>query len=147
MLFRSRRPDPGLGEGMSLVAAPHHDGSALFVDRVDWRVGGVARVRLRVPTAAGLLRAAVRYTHDGEQGYVPLEREDEQSGVTAPQDNSTLSWWSGTLPLTNPVVSYRFALSMAGGETAWLNATGMHRHDTPDADDFVARCEIGRAHV
>ena len=127
---------------MNLVAAPHHDGSALFVDRVDWRVGGVARVRLRVPNSAGLQHAAVRYTHDGEQGYQSLARDDEQSSGTATPGNSALSWWSATLPLTNPVVSYRFVLAMASGETRWLNATGMHTCDTPDADDFVVRCDI-----
>ncbi|NDH37323.1 MAG: glycoside hydrolase family 13 protein, partial [Acidimicrobiia bacterium] len=127
---------------MNLVAAPHHDGSALFVDRVDWRVGGVARVRLRVPNSAGLQHAAVRYTHDGEQGYQSLARDDEQSSGTATPGNSALSWWSATLPLTNPVVSYRFVLAMASGETRWLNATGVHTYDTPDADDFVVRCDI-----
>lgn len=118
---------------MNLVEAPHHDGSALYVERRDWRVGGSMRVRVHVPNESGFVHAAVRYVHDGEQGYVSLVRD---------HGDSAGSWWSAEVPLVNPVVSYRFVLATAAGTTQWLNATGVHKHDTPDADDFVARCDI-----
>ncbi|NDC91240.1 MAG: glycoside hydrolase family 13 protein, partial [Acidimicrobiia bacterium] len=127
---------------MNLVATPHHDGSELFIERGDWRVGGVARVRVRVPGLADFSHLAMRYTHDGEQGYSSLEREQAQTSAGATRGTSASSWWSCSLPLTNPVVSYRFVLAKANGETRWLNATGIHDHDTPDADDFVVRCDI-----
>ncbi|MEK0415347.1 MAG: hypothetical protein RL352_744, partial [Actinomycetota bacterium] len=111
---------------MNLVEAPHHDGSALYVERRDWRVGGSMRVRLYLPSGSGVLHAAVRYVHDGEQGYALLVRD---------QGDSIGSWWSAEVPLVNPVVSYRFVLATGAGTTQWLNATGVHKHDTPDADD------------
>ncbi|MFZ9931488.1 MAG: glycoside hydrolase family 13 protein [Ilumatobacteraceae bacterium] len=117
---------------MSLPIGSHHDGSALYVERTDWRLGGSARVRVRVPHEADIEAVALRYTHDGEQTCKPLERE---------RRNSVESWWAGDIPLTNPLVSYRFLLSRGGNADAWLNATGVHGHDTPDADDFVLRSD------
>ena len=129
--------------------APHHDGSSLYVERTDWRLGGRARVRLRVPHRAGVDDVAIRYTHDGEQACTEMSREG---------DDAAAAWWVSDVLLTNPLVSYRFLLSSNGNPDSWLNATGLHRHDTPDADDFVLRVdaeypqwptksEIGRAHV
>lgn len=117
---------------MSLPTGSHHDGSALYVERTDWRLAGSARVRVRVPHEADIEAVALRYTHDGEQTCKPLERE---------RRNSVESWWAGDIPLTNPLVSYRFLLSRGGNADAWLNATGVHGHDTPDADDFVLRSD------
>ncbi|MGA1655776.1 MAG: glycoside hydrolase family 13 protein [Ilumatobacteraceae bacterium] len=117
---------------MSLPSGSHHDGSALYVERTDWRLAGSARVRVRVPHEADIEAVALRYTHDGEQTCKPLERE---------RRNSVESWWAGDIPLTNPLVSYRFLLSRGGNADAWLNATGVHGHDTPDADDFVLRSD------
>jgi len=117
---------------MSLPIGSHHDGSALYVERTDWRLGGSARLRVRVPHEADVEAVALRYTHDGEQTCVPLERE---------RRNNMESWWAGDIPLTNPLVSYRFLLSRGGNADAWLNATGVHGHDTPDADDFVLRSD------
>lgn len=127
---------------MSFVETPHHDGSATYVERLDWRIGGRARVRVQVPKASGFVHVAVRYTHDGEQGYTVLARERGDSAPVRPSGDSTSTWWAGEMPLVNPVVSYRFVLATASGSTQWLNATGLHKHDTPDADDFVARCDI-----
>jgi alpha-glucosidase len=117
---------------MSLPTGSHHDGSALYVERTDWRLAGSARVRVRVPHEDDIEAVALRYTHDGEQTCKPLERE---------RRNSVESWWAGDIPLTNPLVSYRFLLSRGGNADAWLNATGVHGHDTPDADDFVLRSD------
>jgi alpha-glucosidase len=118
---------------MTLLAAAHHDGSALYVEPLEWRLGGVAGIRLRVPHAAGVDAVAVRYTHDGEQACVPMKHE---------RCESIESWWSFDVPLENPLVSYRFLLSSSGNPSRWLNATGEHLHDTPDADDFVLRVDV-----
>ena len=118
---------------MTLLETPHHDGSALYVERRDWRLGGVARVRLRVPHASGFDAIALRYTHDGEQACVPMVHE---------RCEALESWWGLDVPLGNPLVSYRFLLSSGGNPERWLNATGIHPHDTPDADDFVLRSDI-----
>ena len=116
----------------AVLHAPHHDGSSLYVEHTDWRLGGRARVRVRVPHRAGVDEVAVRYTHDGEQACMEMSREG---------DDAAAAWWAFDVPLTNPLVSYRFLLSSNGNPDSWLNATGLHRHDTPDADDFVLRVD------
>jgi len=118
---------------VNLLATPHHDGSSLYVERHDWRVGGSARLRVQVPKAAAVEHLAVRYTHDGEQAYVTLAREG---------NDTTSALWSAEIPLVNPIVFYRFLIGYSDGASRWLNATGLHEHDTPDADDFVARCDV-----
>ena len=115
-----------------MVAQPHHDGSDLYVDRTDWRVGGSAVVRIRVPHAAAIDAVAIRYTHDGEQACVPMQRERSCEVET---------WWQSVVPLTNPLVSYRFLFSHDGNPDTWLNGTGLHQHDTTDSDDFVLRAD------
>jgi alpha-glucosidase len=105
----------------------------MYVERTNWKVGGSARIRVRVPHTAGIEAVAVRYTHDGEQACVPMQRD--RSGEVE-------SWWSSDVPLTNPLVSYRFLLSRRGNPDTWLNGTGLHSHDTPDADDFVLRADV-----
>jgi alpha-glucosidase len=97
-----------------LLDEPHHDGSSLGVD------GDV--VRVYVPQEVDAV--ALRYVEDGEGRG--LEATPEGDG-----------WWSARLPLTNPVINYRWLLS--GGEVgyAWLNGLGLVGHDVPDADDFV----------
>jgi alpha-glucosidase len=115
------------------LLAPHHDGSSLYVEQLDWRLGGSARVRLRTPHRSGIDAVAVRYTHDGEQACIPMALEFSDARE---------SWWVFEVPLTNPLVSYRFLLSSNDNPDTWLNATGLHRHDTPDADDFVLRVDV-----
>jgi len=101
-------------ETRTLLDEPHHDGSELYVD------GDVVRVRVPLDVDA----VALRYVEDGEG-----------RGVEASPDGD--GWWSARLPLTNPVVNYRWLLS--GGEVGyvWLNGAGLVDHDVPDADDFV----------
>ena len=118
---------------MTLLSAPHHDGSAIYVEPLDWRLGGVARIRLRVPHRAGVEAVALRYTHDGEQACVPMTQQ---------RRDAVESWWALDMPLVNPLVSYRFLLSSNANPDTWLNATGLHSHDTTDADDFVVRVGV-----
>jgi alpha-glucosidase len=103
-----------LVETRTLLDEPHHDGSDLYVD------GDNARVH--VPRDVDTV--ALRYVEDGEGRAVEAAPEGD-------------GWWTARLPMTNPVVNYRWLL--AGGDFgyAWLNGTGLVDHDVPDADDFV----------
>ncbi len=94
---------------------PHHDGSDVYAAED-------GRLRVHVPRSVELV--ALRYVEDGEARAVEAEPEGD-------------GWWTAQLPLTNPVVRYRWLLS--GGDTgyAWLNGLGLVDHDVPDADDFV----------
>jgi alpha-glucosidase len=107
-------------ETRTLLDEPHHDGSELYVD------GDVLRVEVPGDVDAVVLR----YVEDGEA-----------RGVEASPDGD--GWWSARLPLTNPVMNYRWLLS--GGEFgyAWLNGVGLVSHDVPDADDFVFSSDAG----
>jgi alpha-glucosidase len=104
----------------TLLDEPHHDGSELYVD------GDTLRVHVPLDVDAVVLR----YVEDGEA-----------RGVEASTDGD--GWWSARLPLTNPVMNYRWLLS--GGEVgyAWLNGLGLVTHDVPDADDFVFSADAG----
>jgi alpha-glucosidase len=108
-------------QATTLLDAPHHDGSDMYVDDDGLR-------RAYVPRAVDAV--ALRYVEDGEARAV--EAVDEGDG-----------WWSALLPQRNPVTNYRWLL--AGGEVgyAWLNGIGVVSHDVPDADDFVATTDPG----
>jgi alpha-glucosidase len=103
-----------LVETRTLLDEPHHDGSDLYVD------GDI--VRVHVPRDIDIV--ALRYVEDGEGRAVEATHDGD-------------GWWSAHLPMTNPVMNYRWLLS--GGELgyAWLNGAGLVGHDVPDADDFV----------
>jgi alpha-glucosidase len=104
----------------TLLDEPHHDGSELYVE------GDI----LRVHVSGDVESVVLRYVEDGEA-----------RGVEASTDGD--GWWSAQLPLTNPVMNYRWLLT--GGEFgyAWLNGTGLLTHDVPDADDFVFSSDAG----
>jgi len=101
-------------ESATLLDEPHHDGSELYV----------AGDELRVHVPQVVDTVALRYVEDGEG-----------RGVEATPMGD--GWWTARIPLTNPVMNYRWLLS--GGEVgyAWLNGLGLVDHDVPDADDFV----------
>jgi alpha-glucosidase len=107
-------------EARTLLDEPHHDGSALYVD------GDVLRVHVPQDVDSVLLR----YVEDGEARAVEATTAGD-------------GWWSARLPLTNPVMNYRWLLT--GGELgyAWLNGLGLVDHDVPDADDFVLSADTG----
>ena len=98
----------------TLLDLPHHDGSALYVD------GDLLRAYVPQDVDA----VALRYVEDGEGRG--LEAAPEGDG-----------WWSARLPMTNPVMNYRWLLTGGDVGYAWLNGLGLVGHDVPDADDFV----------
>jgi len=110
-----------------LLSQPHHDGSALYVSNLAPRLGDTVTVRVRVPHEADVVAVHVRLTPDAE----PLFVDAVVDRVT-----ETETWWRAEVTCHNPVTGYRFILE--GGATAyqWLNGTGMHLRDVPDAADF-----------
>jgi alpha-glucosidase len=99
----------------TLLDEPHHDGS-------DFYAGDDGAVCIHVPQDVDSV--TLRYVEDGEGRGVAAKHEGD-------------GWWSARVPLTNPVMNYRFLLSGGDVGYAWLNGAGLVRHEPPDADDFV----------
>ena len=98
----------------TLLDEPHHDGSSLYVDD--------RLLRVQVPRAVD--KVVLRYVEDGEGRGLEAKREGD-------------GWWAARLPMTNPVMRYRWLLSGGDVGYAWLNGLGLVDHEVPDADDFV----------
>lgn len=119
---------------------PHHDGSTLYVSDPAPRPGAVVGIRVRVPHAARVSGVHVRTTPDGEQFFADAR-------VVHRDEHET--WWQAEVTCHNPVTGYRFLLDSAGDEEGdedhperppayrWLNASGLHLRDVPDAEDFT----------
>jgi alpha-glucosidase len=112
---------------MSLLGQPHHDGSPLYLSDEAPHLGSTVTVRIRVHADDPVTSAWVRTTYDAEPTYHPMARTDD-----APGDG----WWSGQLPVRNPVTHYRFLLERANGSQAWLTAAGEVGYDGSDTFDF-----------
>ncbi len=115
---------------MSLLDLPHHDGSPLHVSDESPRLGDVVTVRVRTSAADPVDAVWLRTTYDAEPVFHPM---------TASTDGDT-TWWSGELPVHNPVTHYRFLLVRTGDgqdEQEWLTAAGPVGIDVPDATDHV----------
>ena len=110
----------------SLLHEPHHDGSPLYLSDEAPRLGGEVTVRLRVATSDRVDAVWIRTTYDAEPVFHECHVEREEHGSV---------WWSGRLPVHNPVTHYRFLLA---GPTSqrWLTAAGVIEHDGPDMFDF-----------
>ncbi|MGP5733009.1 glycoside hydrolase family 13 protein [Arthrobacter rhombi] len=110
-----------------MIPAPHHDGSALYVDRQDPALGQDVAVRLRVPAEqpapGGVWLRSVR---DAEPHYDEATRLGEAEGWV---------WWQAVLTVVNPVQKYRWVMRTGTG-SLWVNARGTSQRDTPDAQDF-----------
>ncbi|HEY5249908.1 MAG TPA: glycoside hydrolase family 13 protein [Dermatophilaceae bacterium] len=114
-------------ERSDLLSQPHHDGSALYVSDQRPRPGDAVIVRIRIPREADVSTVRVRVTPDAEPVFVDAVPD---------RWTETETWWRAEITCHNPVTGYRFLL---GGETTpyqWLNGTGVHQRDVPDAADF-----------
>jgi alpha-glucosidase len=115
------------------LAEPHHDGSDLYVLERPDELGGnaVLRVRMRRGAADSVL---LRYLRDGEPNTVAAVVDEEAGGET---------WWRAELPMTSPVMRYRWLL--AGGEAgyAWLGGRGLSETEMPGGDDFALAVDPG----
>jgi alpha-glucosidase len=115
------------------LAAPHHDGSDLYVVDRPTELGGDASLRVRLPSGAAD-EVLLRCTIDGEPRTIEAVVDEETDGET---------WWRAELPVENPVVRYRWLL--AGGDTGygWLNARGLSFREVSGADDFAFALDLG----
>lgn len=108
---------------MSLLSEPHHDGSPLYVDQPSPTLGEHVTVRLRVSADDPAQRVWVRTTYDAEPTYHECERLDA-------------TWWTGTIPVHNPITHYRFLIEDRDGDQRWVTANGTITHDPSDTFDF-----------
>lgn len=111
----------------SLLTRAHHDGSSLYVSDLAPQIGASVTVRVRVPRVCEVCAVHVRQVRDGEPCFIAAQ--------VAEQDDVE-SWWEAELVCHNPLTSYRFLLVGADGAHRWLNGTGLHLRDVPDAFDF-----------
>lgn len=112
-----------------MISTPHHDGSALHVDRQDPALGETVAVRLRVPagqpTPGGVWLRSIR---DAEPHYDAATRLGESDGWV---------WWQARLLVVNPVQKYRWLLRTGGTPgNLWVNARGTGALEVPDVQDF-----------
>ena len=131
-----RRSDAGIGEvsgrpesSPTCLASPHHDGSALYVSNPCPALGETrhgpgpgAAARRTSPrcTCGPPPTPSSRFTDAAGRAHAPRRRRGGRHDLVC----------------HNPVTNYRFILE--GGPTAyaWLNGTGVHLRDVPDAADF-----------
>ena len=115
------------------LAEPHHDGSELCVLEKPDAMGRTAVLRLRAPRgSAG--KVYLRYVQEGEPRTVAAV-VDEQDGDE--------TWWRAALPVTNPVVRYRWLLAGGDAGYGWVNGRGVFPYEVPGSDDFVLSVAAG----
>jgi len=109
-----------------LLDRPHHDGSALYVAPGPRFLGERVPVRLRVPTGYGETSVLLRVVRDGYPLRLPARLASEDADER---------WYTATLPVDNPVLSYRWLVVRPGGYQ-WVTASGVYDRDVTDAGDF-----------
>jgi alpha-glucosidase len=109
------------------LSQPHHDWSALCVSNQRPELGDTVTVRVRVPHESDVAAVHVRLTPDAEPVFVQavVDRRTE-----------TETWWRAEIICHNPITGYRFILEGGAMGYQWLNGTGVHLGDVPDAADF-----------
>ena len=112
-----------------MLNQPHHDGSELYVERL----GDSAELRLRAPEDASDA-VLLRYVRDGEARTIEASVATRAGGEV---------WWRAELPLSNPVVSYRWLLTGGRCGYRWLNGLGLHAGEVPPGGDFRLNAEPG----
>ena len=106
-----------------LLGQPHHDGSPLYLSDESPTLGSTVTVRVRTSSSDPIVRQWVRTTYDAEPTYHAMTRGEG-------------GWWSGELPVHNPVSHYRFLLEREDGSQTWLTAAGEVAYDGSDTFDF-----------
>lgn len=113
------------------IFSVHHDGSSQYVKSepgVPINIGSSVRLEIRANPSAHIERILLRTCPDGEQFLVEMELI-KRSG------SSSCSWWESTLRISMPVTGYRF-LIMTKDDVWWYNASGPHRYEPTDHEDF-----------
>jgi alpha-glucosidase len=110
-------------------AAPHHDGSPLYVSTASPALGDTVRVRVRVPKEFGELRAVRTRSNP--------DHEPRWSDAVLLGSVDGWDWWEADVVVQNPRHGYRWLFVHADGTATWLNQAGLSRTETLDADDFA----------
>ncbi len=113
-----------------LADIPHHDGSPLYTAPGPLVAGETVRLWLRVPAQHRADRVRIRAVPDAEPVLTEASIDTDRTV------DHTVTWWVADLELHNPVTGYRFLLDGGAVGYAWLNASGLHHRDVPDANDF-----------
>lgn len=106
---------------------PHHDGSSRFVSPAHPAIGETVRLDVTVPRDFPVASVHVRYLSDAEPRFAtatPVHSDEHETVYRA------------ELVMPNPTLNYRFILEGGPSGYAWLNGTGLHLRDVPDAADF-----------
>lgn len=106
---------------------PHHDGSAGYVGIDRPALGDLVPIRIRVPQGTGVDNVRVRVIRDAEPTFI----EATSDGVVDGEE-----WFVAEIEMHNPVNSYRIQLDRGPLGYSWLNGSGEHNRDIPDAHDF-----------
>ncbi len=108
------------------LASVHHDGSPRYVSNPYPTLGETVTVRLRAALDAPISRVLIRTEPDGEQ-HVSEMQPDGRSAACR--------WWRGAIPVTMPVVTYRFVLLTDSGPWTYTGA-GWTEYAPTDYNDF-----------
>lgn len=108
------------------LASLHHDGSEKYVSSLHPRLGDTIRLRLRVAPDAPVNRVILRTFPDGEQAFGAMQKAATQPAA---------QWWEVDLPISEPVIHYRFLIDSADG--LWhYSAAGPSTYVPLDSTDF-----------
>jgi alpha-glucosidase len=116
---------------LDYLSSIHHDGSSRYIVRESTtalRLGDSVTVRLRTGVYAPLERVLLRIAPDGEQRLIEMH-------IEATPCAAACRWWSASMTLSNPFMSYRFLILTPHG-VWWYNARGLQRHIPTDSEDF-----------
>jgi len=116
---------------MLSTARIHHDGSELYVENLDPKLGDSVTVYLRVPRELKPDVVNLRSVRDGEPVSVPAKKVDRPH--IAGQDD----WYSAELLVHNPRTNYRWLVSGGNVGYGWVNQEGWNDHDINDSSDFA----------
>lgn len=108
------------------LAGVHHDGSPKYLSNLYPALGETVTVRLRLPAQAPVQRVFLRTFPDGEQAITAMQPTGS---------DGTAHWWQADLPITQPLVNYRFLLQ-AGDGAWWYTAAGPRCSEPLDFTDF-----------
>lgn len=117
-------------EHFDLLQAPpaHHDGSERYVSNTRPELGDVVVLSVRFADTLGVTDVYVRVVVDGEPQY-------RKAAVSHHHPEASETWWTVAIDIINTLTSYRF-MAQTDRTTLWLNGTGLHDHNIPDAEDF-----------
>ena len=115
-----------------LADQPHHDGStAVHRSRSPRALGATTR---GLDSCAGAI--SVWNVHASDRCPTTSRHWRRPRSTRIGLTSDEVTWWVAELPLHNPLTNYRFLLEGGAVGYAWLNGSGIHHHDVPDAFDF-----------